>query len=1369
MKTIDRIMFAALIITATSTSIARADDVTINGADVTASSIQATITANGGGKIIFATSHTLDVDQNLLDLTGIVVNNGITGEIDFGSNSFGVVFKDSTTIAIDMQGGGASLNMAGTSTTAGIGTVGTGDTITLNGAITGATTGNITTGTNTLTLLAGASIAGFVSVPAGQTLDVNGDASIGTLNDNGNALNIDIADGVTLTVGTPALTGTTTLTGADETDSILELDGSSTISSISISGSARIQVDADTTITSLTNGAGQTLDLDIADDVTLTVTTPNFAGTTTAIGADFENSILVLNSGSTIADLTVSGLLNIAINATTLITDLATSGSDAVFFDLPSNVQVVVTNPSLAGFTLASGEDLDSGFSVTNASTINYLSLRDTITAHFGDATTVTTLSAETGSTIKLDIDAALGITAFAAIGFDHLTFDIASGLTATVTGVVTIIADQVIELVAVDGGGNETINFVGDLVLSGINSNLKFTNDTGRIAGEVQMTGSGSSIDVDGNSEIETFTPNVNSTINFADGKSLTLDNGITVAAPATLTLDGTTGSAGETFTVPTIVLATGGAATLEVGGDTANTFNVLSTIGASASTRLEVNTSTNITSHQLGGASTIAVADGATLATVATINASPLALEGTGTITRIDSTTGLIADTGGVTISDLRADPSGTTTILVATDVTTTVSLSNALTTAGDVLNKTGDGTLIVKTGLTDIFDNGAGMVIDIDAGTLVAGTTGSNDDVTFDDDADEIQIADGATFRTTGSITVGDAGANANIDAVSGSTVELSSAAGAETLTAAADEDFKLLGSVLINGTDSDYSIADAFEYQFGDVTINATGSLIHNTPSGKMRFVSGSTLLLNGTATLDVDGQASGTPVTMDTTDGTPLFTINRGSSANFTLTNAALTNARYRDDSGLPASCSLTFTDLTLVDELNWTGPCSGGGGGGGGGGAPPTPPPSDDDEEETTDEEEATDENAEDDDAQDDNTDTSDDETNDDDKTENADSDGETAADDDGSATVEGDNVDVNATGLDPGTQVTVESNDDGETTLTVGDGENASLTVTIGGLDDGSDVALAIDDDGNQSLSFTNAEGDPLLDLSVEGVGDGAKVDVVIDENGNRSIEVTDANGQQALTLELDGFGDAGNVKVTVDANNNKTVVLGGANRSSTTLSLQATPSNSTVKATTDATGNLKLAVTDPTGDNVGVSMTVPAGSTDTVFTIAFGSAPDAKLAGKIAGAESNGLVDNYIVGATVQISADPLPQDPNLLIELAYPQKSIGQLTESELRLNRYNNEAEAYEPAGSNDVGDQSPTDELNDGGIETSTQQVWARVSQLGTFSIGVPEQPVEETNETNRPTGICGAFGMITLPLCLLGLGAIKQRRTWRLR
>ena len=46
---------------------------------------------------------------------------------------------------------------------------------------------------------------------------------------------------------------------------------------------------------------------------------------------------------------------------------------------------------------------------------------------------------------------------------------------------------------------------------------------------------------------------------------------------------------------------------------------------------------------------------------------------------------------------------------------------------------------------------------MLLDIDAGTVIIGASGSNDDITFDDDGDEITVASGATLTTFGSFAV------------------------------------------------------------------------------------------------------------------------------------------------------------------------------------------------------------------------------------------------------------------------------------------------------------------------------------------------------------------------------------------------------------------------------------------------------------------------------------------------------------------------------------------------------------------------------------------------------------------------------------
>ena len=240
----------------------------------------------------------------------------------------------------------------------------------------------------------------------------------------------------------------------------------------------------------------------------------------------------------------------------------------------------------------------------------------------------------------------------------------------------------------------------------------------------------------------------------------------------------------------------ALGGTVTVNGTGGTLKILEAgaIADINLTSNATPDVDNSVTVTSLDLTSDATADVATGRTL-TVSNglgVAARSLTLTGTGTISRVDVTTGTITDNGGTTIADLRALPgAGNTFTFGGTGNATVTSLAGALTGHGNVFKKTGNGTLTITDGLSGVLDNANGVLIDIDGGTLVVGTSGGGDtarDIIFDNNKDEITVANGATLTTYGSITVADmpAPANVNLDAAAGSTVNLSSPDANETDT-------------------------------------------------------------------------------------------------------------------------------------------------------------------------------------------------------------------------------------------------------------------------------------------------------------------------------------------------------------------------------------------------------------------------------------------------------------------------------------------------------------------------------------------------------------------------------------------------------
>jgi hypothetical protein len=1163
-------------------------------------------------------------------------------------------------------------------------------------------------GSGTLTIVAGGSSAGFTfGAATGQTLTVNNSIAGGVINGN------------KFTIG----------------NNTLQLTAAATMSGTVVIGGAGavLDIDASTTIARLEDG-GSALTIDIAISTTATVTTPVLTGDTTLNGVSATTSILEIDSFSTIADLTITGQALFQADASLILTNFDNSGAVNTF-DIANGVAIVISNPTMAGTTLVRGVSSSSILSLSSASTVANLITANTCTLNIAAPTLFTAFSVGSGSTPTIDADASVGITTLSVPAGDDLAFDIADNITAGVTNAVTLSGDSVLNVIASGGGNDDILLFSGGLSLAGT-STLRFTNDTGRVNGGVTFGADGVTIDVDGNAEVQTLTPSNSGTIDIADGKQLSVDNSVTVATGKTLTYQGTTGAASETLTFTGgLVLGSGSGATLLTTGDTANAMIVTGAVGALGNSTVDINASTNVPQGVFVVSATVDVAAGMTLTGTVSISSFPLLLRGTGTISRLDSTTGQIFDFGGVTVADLRPLPSGGTAAFhVDTGITTTVSMTNGLTGAGDTFQKVGSGTLVVAGGLKESLDNAAGVVIDINAGTVQVGTSASDADniidLDFDDDGDMVTV-DGATLTTFGDVNAA-AGGNSNLQVAADAIINLSASA-ARSLTAVKNDDFLILGTTNINGTNCEYTLNGAFLYQFGDINISPTGSLMYNTPNGKIDFSTVSQITIQGNATLNLGSSTDGNEIVLDTIGDAAYFIIDRNSTATLTLNHVSLSRATYISGTGCTADfdgINLTTVDFATANQ-NWIGTCPGFSGSGGT--TTDTGPKGQ--SEETID-----------------------------DSGEPSDPKMPTGSDDPpavdpespGTVTTVGTESKTNVEGLDNDTPVMTTVDKDGGRTITVGDPESPRLKLQLNGFDSDATINLTFDDMGGSMLVIQDRNGNPLQHLSMTGFEQGTTV----------ALE-TSADGSRRIVLQSD--------------------------RSTVSLNLRDLPDGTELNVTHDETEQITVEVFDPTGQRADVSITTAKHGGIITFDIQYDDTTAGNTAARVVPGVS-GLRDGLAYGGTVTIDAATASIESIYLVSLMYDDKDVFDFDERELRLHRYDDIETIFVPAGDNDVGVNAPTGLLGDYGVETESNGAWSETDQLGRFAIGRPiesltedesgagdqvenMQDMKDNDEPPPPSaappdcggGVCGVLGVIYLPVMILGLIGLKRTAGHRRR
>ncbi len=863
--------------------------------DADQSSTIATITPTGNFNIDIAGTKTLTVTNALAVGANTVTLNG--------ANAASVY-----TGTINLDNAGSLLNASGTATLSTL-TLGASAGITLADAATLAITNAVNIGANTFTVAGttGSSAetltatAGLALNNANSVLKINGDSAnplviskvdIATTDLNaGKGLDLDESASVTaLTVSNNAtldvasgktLSGTTTLNAAKT----LILNNTGTVATLNTTTAAgTVQITGQAIVTTLTNTvAGTVIDanesstitnLAANENTTLDVATTKTLTTTATVAA---GKILTTRETGTISTVALNGAsakLNITTASPTITTLNVTTDGGILDADIACTIGTCNQTATKGNLTV---ENAGVSISATNGFDVNDNTL--TFSQAAGSVTLVTLDT--TGGT--LDINESTSVTTLTVNA--NTTLDVAPAKTLSTNANVSAGS-----IVTYNNTGATTV-----INLAGSAAELNMTA-TGAVS-TLNVTGDGAILDLDVTCTLTSLnmTPTAgNCTLDVAAGRTLTSsidvnDNTLTIAGtgvPGTIRMDTDNGS-------------------------------------------LNIDATTTPTSLTISANVGIDVATSTTLNGTTDINTRTLTATGTGTFARLDASTGEVIANGNLTFTDLRASfGAGGTFTFGGTGDTTITNLSNSPAGPGENFRKTGTGTLTINSGFSNIFSKATGIKLDIDGGEIILGSAGNSDDVTFNDDGDEITLASGATLTTFGSFTAQASGANVNLDAEQGSTINLQSASGAETITATHDNDFNLLGTVNINGSNGDYTLAGSFTHKLGHVNITSNGSLIAQTPSATIEFVPGSEIDVAGSrstgGTLNINGQAPTTPILLTTTTGDGTFTIDRNNSDNMTVENVTLSRSTYTSTSRADAKSELNFTNVT--DEggnTNW--------------------------------------------------------------------------------------------------------------------------------------------------------------------------------------------------------------------------------------------------------------------------------------------------------------------------------------------------------------------------------------------------------------------------------------------------------------
>ncbi len=755
-----------------------------------------------------------------------------------------------------------------------------------------------------------------IRVDANTTFNIDADTSkllgpTGIVVDPGILLTINFTNGAVIKLGSgpgnggpSAITnnGTITVTGtaggfdfSDNTGQILTIKGT-------LGG----DVDANTIIlgnnTLATGGASSIYDI-------------TFGGANAIL--DINHATTVRKIATMIDDATVrvaNGIMltgTVDVNGNTLTLDEPTGGTiTAVQFDTIGGLLDVIESCAISAINMTVSTTIRVATNKTLTTTVDVNN--NTLTLDEPDGGTITTVNLDTDDGM---IDVLQNTTIGTCDLTGNATIRVAANKTLTTTGGVdtntktlTLPGAGTITQVDIDGAGgvvkvNEScalntvnvtasgsLNVAENKTMTGtvnINACTLSLNDKGIITAASFVT-AGGVLDVNETCEVTAVNLAANGSINVVAGKTLT----------ALIDVNANTLSLNETGVPGTIQM------------DTANGV-------------LDVNANSTPTAVNISNNVSVDVAEGRTLTADLNIGAYTLTLLGSGTVTKIMGTTGTVLANGSPQITTLQPSPGAGGTFTFSGIGSATVANLTPLDTAGEIFAKTGVGSLTVSNGFS--FAGATGIKLNINGGTF-SDTSGLN--VVFGDDAEKIYVGNGATFETASDIT-GQSGAGTNFDAVPGSTVNFTKD-GLLTLTATADDDFKLLGTVNVMDN-CIVQMAGAYQSQFANVNIENRGSLINNVPNSTMLFSPNATVILKGTAsgTLTINGQTAATPITVSTVGNVGQFTINRGSSNKLTVKYTALSNCIYISNTSGYADAELGTQMMGVTDEgnnINWWGP-----------------------------------------------------------------------------------------------------------------------------------------------------------------------------------------------------------------------------------------------------------------------------------------------------------------------------------------------------------------------------------------------------------------------------------------------------------
>ncbi|MCA9242452.1 MAG: Ig-like domain repeat protein [Phycisphaerales bacterium] len=798
-----RHLCASLLVSLALSSAALADDfLTSSGAGPhSAATVNAQLSAGAGsGRIVFDSTATVSVDASIGNCTGIVVNSGFTGTIDFAGTAFRVFFSNAD-IEMTLNGTG-TIVVAGTNSAAGFdfSSFTTARTLTVTSG--GSGTFDSAVAANNLFVSADAKIVRVAaagapsnvtpnivvnsSIGSQVTFDLLDDTTIPALTTSGNGfamnftldsdvqaivtaavsiagISIDIAGDAGMATESVDFAAGLTL-GAGASLGVLDVD---VLSGVTTSANdALISVNGDATIETLTPTEGVTLDFDNAgaEGSTLTITD--------AVTLPANKTMTITGRDDGALSETVDFAGNLSIEGATLSID--GDDTDPVIVDATVTIDDDGTAVEIDGaggatidtVTMSAGQgNLDLSLNANTLTVTNGVSVGDNILHIMGTGpATVSEINLDmSGGALDVDISTTvttLGQTANAAI-------DVASGRTLTAAIAPT---DDLLTLTGIgtisqiDLNGNDTLVIGADINITALNIgaggptiNVSGVNWTQTVpaSNPVTLSGTGTiagvdlgtpppilTIDMGADLTITTFDPGLTGggdTLTIAGDGDLTISSAAAPGAGDTVNYTG----AGA--------LAFAGGFSFAAAGVTLDLDDGETTIGTAGSNDNVTLTDTN---------DKVSIATGAALNTSGSITTAggtkPFELMGGATLNLTSTTTETLTQAGDDEIAlegDTNITGSGKYTLNSANQFR----INNlTIATTGQLIDLKPDGSLFFLNGATlDIGNDGLVSLDGQAAGTPVVLTSAGNVTINVNAGTDNLSLGfaeiDKATYAS------------------------------------------------------------------------------------------------------------------------------------------------------------------------------------------------------------------------------------------------------------------------------------------------------------------------------------------------------------------------------------------------------------------------------------------------------------------------------------------------------------------------------------------------------------------------------------------------------------------------------------------